>query len=256
MTTEGSVLLIDGELAAGRLASAYLGEFFDVHWVPTGCAARAILDGAASDVVILEYQLPDCSGLDLISQIRRNHAELPIVMATGHGSEQICALAFRVGVGDYLAKPVREDELVASVRRLVQGRLRKVRDAGPSMSALPSGAPVQARLEWVARYVRERYADPLSVGELACKADMNRSFLSRRFSAYFHVSIRMYIAQVRVARAMQLLARADMPVTRIAQEVGFYDLPRFDKVFRRLVGMSPSAYRPKHKTASLRSHNY
>jgi AraC-like DNA-binding protein len=72
---------------------------------------------------------------------------------------------------------------------------------------------------------------------------MSRSGLSRMFTAHFGLSIRRYIAQVRVARAMQSLERPGVSVTDIALQVGFYDLPRFDKVFRRLVGMSPSAYR-------------
>jgi YesN/AraC family two-component response regulator len=241
MTSEGIVLLVDGEPAEGRLASAYLKQFFNVHWVPTGRAARAML--VTSDIVVFEYRLPDCSGLDLLRQIRREYAELPTLMATGHGSEQVCASAFRVGVGDYLSKPIGEEELVASVRRLVQGRRTRAKLAGGGSLPLAPGAPLEARLEWVARYVRESYAEPLSVGELAQKADIHRSSLSRKFSTYFHVPIRTYIAQVRVGRAMQLLEQADMPVTQIALEVGFYDLPRFDKVFRRIAGMSPSEYR-------------
>jgi AraC-like DNA-binding protein len=57
------------------------------------------------------------------------------------------------------------------------------------------------------------------------------------------MSIRAFIAQVRVRRAMDMLRRPGLSITEIAYDVGFYDLPRFDKVFRRIAGVSPSAYR-------------
>jgi YesN/AraC family two-component response regulator len=226
-----------------------LEKYFDVHWAPTGRAGRALLGGLATDIVVLEYQLPDCSGLDLIKQIRCEHEALPIVMVTRHGSEHVCASAFRIGVGDYLSKPVEESELVATVRRLVQERRMTRSPASVSAPALSHAMPTEARLEWIARHILDRYSEPLSVGELAHRAGMSRSALSRGFNARFCVSIRTYIAQVRITHAMQLLARACMSVTEIAQDVGFYDLPRFDKVFQRLLGMSPSAYRRSLRTA-------
>jgi YesN/AraC family two-component response regulator len=237
------VLLIDGEPDAGRLAASYLEKFFDVHWAPTGRAGQALLGGAASDVVVLEYRLPDCSGLDLVRQIRCEHRELPIIMATRHGSEQVCASAFRLGVCDYLSKPIEETELVAAVRRLVQGRRPAPLPGLLNAPVLPAAERSDAGMESVARHVHERYADRLSINEIARLAGMNRSVLSRRFTAHFRMPLRTYIAQVRVTHAMLLLGRLGPSVTQIAHDVGFYDLPRFDKVFRRVSGMSPSAYR-------------
>jgi AraC-like DNA-binding protein len=155
----------------------------------------------------------------------------------------VCASAFRLGIGDYLSKPVEETELVASVRRLVQGRRARPTPAAASAPAFAPEATIEVRLKWVARNIQDRYAERLTLRELARKAHMSRFTLSRRFSAHFQVSIRAYIAQVRVAHAIQLLGRPGMSITEIGQEIGFYDLPRFDKVFRRIVGMSPSAYR-------------
>jgi transcriptional regulator GlxA family with amidase domain len=177
MAREGKVLLIDGEPAALRLATAYLGKLFNPTLQPTERTGRLLVDGVASDVVILEY--------------RRAAAE-------------------------------------------------------------PAPALDDPRMESVARHIHDRYAERLSVNELARRARMSRSRLSRRFKAYFRVSIRTYISTFRITRAGRLLEESDLSITEIALKAGFYDLPRFDKVFRRIIGMSPSAYRQLHLQSQKR----
>ena len=58
-------------------------------------------------------------------------------------------------------------------------------------------------------------------------------------------SFRSYLLRVRIAKAEQLLRDSGRTITEIAQMVGFGDLPRFDKVFRRATGMPPSVYRDR-----------
>jgi AraC-like DNA-binding protein len=57
------------------------------------------------------------------------------------------------------------------------------------------------------------------------------------------MSYRQLMSDSRIARARELLRSSDYTVTDIAQMVGFSDLPRFDKVFKAVMGASPSAYR-------------
>jgi transcriptional regulator GlxA family with amidase domain len=138
----------------------------------------------------------------------------------------------------------------------------RFRAAAARRAAAASDAVQQddERMESIAHYVHDRYAERLSVSALARRARMGRSTLSRRFSAHFRVCIRDYIAAVRIAHAVRLLLHApDLSITDIALKVGFYDLPRFDKVFRRVIGSSPSEYRRMHAAAQKGkppAHNY
>jgi YesN/AraC family two-component response regulator len=251
---KGSVLLVDDEPMSRRLTSSYLEKHFTVTCAPSGRAARASLSTSRSDIVILEYRLPDCSGLDLIRRLRSEHAALPIVMLTRHGSEQVCATAFRLGAHDYLSKPVGEAELVATIRRVLPAPTSKAGTPAKGRAAdLPECS--DPRVKEVARHIHEHYAKPLSVGELARKVGLSRSALSRKFTACFGTSIRTYIAQVRMAHAIDLLGRPGLSITEIAHEAGFYDLPRFDKVFRRIVGIPPTAYRRRAEAQKGKSSN-
>jgi len=78
------------------------------------------------DLMILDLQLPDMSGLDILRQIAQENFSIPTILFTGHGSEQVAAEAFRLGVQDYLNKPVDVDQLSETISRaLTTSRLRK-----------------------------------------------------------------------------------------------------------------------------------
>jgi DNA-binding response OmpR family regulator len=150
---EGSVLIIDDDAMSRRLVSSHLEKFFEVAWAPTAQAGRAKYFRNPSDIVIVEYRLPDCSGLDLVRELRDENEEVQIVMATRYGSEQVCASAFRLGVHDYLSKPVAEAELVATVRRL----LHRVKSRKTSAVAAVPPVCADRRLQLVAEQIHDGY---------------------------------------------------------------------------------------------------
>jgi two-component system response regulator YesN len=104
--------------------------------------------------------------------------------------------------------------------------------------ALRATGPIQA----VARLIHERYWDTLTLSGLAREVGRSMAWLSRRFRAVMGVTFRSYLTWVRLERAKVLLA-GPASITEIAQNVGFSDLPRFDKLFKRAMGCTPSAYR-------------
>ena len=65
---------------------------------------RLIAEGRP-DLVLLDLQLPDISGIEVLEEMKRQDLEVPVVLITAHGSEEIAAKAFRLGVRDYLIKP-------------------------------------------------------------------------------------------------------------------------------------------------------
>jgi AraC-like DNA-binding protein len=61
------------------------------------------------------------------------------------------------------------------------------------------------------------------------------------------ISFRAYLLRVRLERAKHLLAHRRASITEVAQAVGFGDLPRFDKLFKRDTGVTPSTYRSRRR---------
>ncbi len=88
-----------------------------------------------------------------------------------------------------------------------------------------------------------RYADRLSVDDLAAVAGLSRAHFSREFRRAFGASPHAYLRSRRLERAAALLRTTDRPVTEICFTVGLQSLGSFTTSFTRTYGMSPTAYR-------------
>ncbi|WP_437618230.1 helix-turn-helix domain-containing protein [Sorangium sp. So ce1151] len=100
-------------------------------------------------------------------------------------------------------------------------------------------------------YLGEHYAEPISLAQLARHARVSASHLSYLFKSSLGVSFKPFLGWLRVERAKQLLESSRQRITDVAIAVGFADLSYFEKLFRRLVGVSPRVYR-RHTVPSGR----
>jgi transcriptional regulator GlxA family with amidase domain len=113
----------------------------------------------------------------------------------------------------------------------------------------------RARVIAVARILATHCDEAISLDQLADTVSMDRFELSRQFTREMGRSIRSYIAECRIGRAKQLLL-TDRSITDIAQAVGYSDLPRFDEMFKALVGKSPSEFRRSAKDVQRHTRSY
>lgn len=93
------------------------------------------------------------------------------------------------------------------------------------------------------RSIRSRYAQPVSIPDLARSIGLSQRQLERRFQATFRTSPRQFIVRLRVLIASEQLRHGDRPVTEIAHECGFYDHSSFIRHFRGVFEITPLAYR-------------
>ncbi len=76
------------------------------------------------DLVMLDFNLPEMTGLDVLQQMAQESLNTPVVLMTGYGSELSAIEAFRLGAKDYLIKPFTVDEIVETIdRALLETRL-------------------------------------------------------------------------------------------------------------------------------------
>jgi YesN/AraC family two-component response regulator len=237
------ILVVDDDTIIQEVLTFFLGDAYKVIPATTGADALAKLCRQTVDLVVLDHRLPDRTGLDILTELRSIRPTLSVIMLTGCGSEWICAAAFKQGVADYLQKPVSAVDLVRAVQRILPPGLggSDSRDEGPLLKGLP--APLSIPIQRAMGLIQERYWDQLSLSALARQVGMSKYHLSHRFREVLGVTFRDYLLRVRLERAKTLLAAGHVSITEVAANVGFGDLPRFDKVFKRYTGFTPSAYR-------------
>ena len=244
------VLLVDDERRLREVVSLFLSEDYDVEQAATGAEAMTILHRESLVAVVLDYRLPDRSGLDLLTEIRSVWPRLPVVMMTGYGSEVLCASALRLGVRDYFPKPVNVGDLLDAVRRVVSEAsssggetVEEVVESPLPVARRPAGDELELSIQKAVGLIQLRYWDDVSLAGLARELGMSKYHLSRRFKEAVGVTFRSYLLRTRLERAKVLLGRSQDSITEVAHAVGFSDLPRFDKLFKRYSGLTPSAYR-------------
>jgi len=106
----------------------------------------------------------------------------------------------------------------------------------------PSARDERRVSEAVRRIEREAEA-PLSLAALADEAGLSPYHFLRSFAQVAGVTPHQYVLRTRLYRAALRLRRTREPITQIAYGAGFNDLSTFNRRFRRLMGMSPGAYR-------------
>jgi YesN/AraC family two-component response regulator len=231
--------VVDDDATVQEVLTLFLKGAYDVSHATTGADALMKLHRDPVDLVLLDHRLPDRTGLNILPELRSIRPSLPVIMMTGYGSEWICATAFKLGVADYLQKPVSAVELVGAVRRILRPSDPAYENAMLMGSQVAPCIPVQRAMA----LIQECYWDHLSLSTLARHVGMSKYRLSRRFHEVLGITFRDYLQRVRLERAKSLLANGDTSITEVAQMVGFGDLPRFDKLFKRYTGLPPSVYR-------------
>jgi AraC-like DNA-binding protein/ligand-binding sensor protein len=94
-------------------------------------------------------------------------------------------------------------------------------------------------------FIAEHLTEELSLGDVAKAVNMSRFYFCKSFRKYTGLNFTDFVARLRVERAKELLLNPNLRVSEIAYEVGFQSLTHFNRVFRRLVGKAPTAYRGK-----------
>ena len=93
------------------------------------------------------------------------------------------------------------------------------------------------------KYIDENYHRQIRVEDIAESVGLARNSLRNRFYDTYGKSPKQYLTQLRLSRARRLLEEGRYTVTEIARSVGYDDVFQFIKLFGKVQGISPTAYR-------------
>ncbi len=105
---------------------------------------------------------------------------------------------------------------------------------------------MKERMNEVILYIQKNYKESIGLTEIADDFGISPHYLSRVFKNYTNVNLSSYIAQYRISVAKDLLLKSDKTVTAIAEEVGIMSKATFLRIFKNMVGVSPTEFRKIH----------
>jgi DNA-binding NtrC family response regulator len=123
MTTKPRLLLVEDTPSILRIYHEVLKKL-DVELLdaPTGARAGDILGETIPDVVLLDVELPDANGIDILRRIKARGLPSTVIVVTAHGSVKLAVEAMREGAYDFIIKPFPPDRLLVTVRNALERR--------------------------------------------------------------------------------------------------------------------------------------
>ncbi|MBI1323430.1 response regulator [bacterium] len=167
------ILIADDEPLFGRTTAELIRKAgFEVIWVDNGGKAIAELEARPFDLAVVDLNMPGNLNLEFLIECRRKFPEFPLVVLTGRPTLPSAIESVRLGIHDYLLKPIEIEDLVNSLRRALTkpGELREKSPAPASSANSKSGlilgtSPETLRLKDHIRKVSRTSANVLIRGE-------------------------------------------------------------------------------------------
>lgn len=112
-----NILLVEDTALLAKSYIQYLrNEPYTVTHVATGKEAMAYISSNMPDCILLDLELPDMTGLEIMEKIGRDGMPCPVIMITAHGSINVAVEAMRLGAFDFIVKPFAADRLIVTMR--------------------------------------------------------------------------------------------------------------------------------------------
>jgi AraC family transcriptional regulator len=210
-----------------------------------------------ADLILLDCGADVGKGIKKLRDIKTLYSTIPVIFLADFSTEDVVLNAFKAGARDFFKKPVNLSELretvdgILSVKKSAVERRRPFKTAGPHkrdpLKKLTTSHPVN--LINVMRFIEDNLATPISLDDLAEKADISKYHFCRFFKKHIGMSPMKYLVSRKIAKARELLRKADIPISMAASSVGFNDMSSFTVQFKKFSGKTPIKFKlSKRKT--------
>lgn len=118
------VLIADDHAIVRKGLIQILRDAPDGFKVDEASSAREVMekiDSSTYHVIVLDITMPGRSGLDILSQIRQQHPDMPVLILSMHPEDQYAVRVLKAGASGYLMKESAPDELIRAVRKVATG---------------------------------------------------------------------------------------------------------------------------------------
>jgi len=202
-----------------------------------GLDAIALTRQYNPELILLDIHMPGVDGLHAAETIINENKNAYIVIVSAYNDFEYARSAFRMGVMDYLLKPIRPGEIMNLILKVAAQCSAAINNEDINKSQLVIA---------VEEFVEKNLERDIQLKDIAQAAFISPSHLSRKFRQLTGKAIVDYVQEVRLNKAETLLSSTDLSITEIAGKVGFNDASYFATCFKNHMRVTPLQYRKKH----------
>src|SRR5215469_17628162 len=166
------ILIADDEASNRKILGRELThKGFVVDTAVGGQEALLKMDSARPDLLVLDYMMPDLSGLEVLKQLRKKEDDTPVIMVTAYGTLERAVEAMKEGAYDFITRPFEPDHISLVVQKaLERQRLRRgievlSEEIGERYRLIVGESPKMSRVAELAKKAATSNATVLLLGE-------------------------------------------------------------------------------------------
>lgn len=248
------ILIADDEpierMVVSKMIQNHFGDEIEMFQAVNGREAIEIVRQRHCHVVLMDISMPGIDGLEAAETIREENPGCHIIFLTAYDEFDFAKRAIRVHALDYLLKPWSRDELIAVIDEAVHLTQHDEENRNPAaVSDLdPPGEKQehlknQMQINRVRQYIEAHYMEDICLQDAAAALHYSEVYFCKFFKLNFDKNFIMYLSELRVEKAKELLSDVTINVRDVSRKVGYRDSGYFTKVFKRITGYTPSEYR-------------
>jgi YesN/AraC family two-component response regulator len=189
-----------------------------------------------------------------MKEIKYLEPSILVLIATAYDDEEVAVEAFRNGARDYLKKPFSMSELSTKIdfylalRHADKQRRKNILPGSetPAQPGMPHSTVTHSqyhKIQQAVLFINDNYRTDIRLAAAAREAGMSLAHFSRIFKKVMGLSYQNYLNGRRITKAKKLLRASAQSITEIAVSLGFADPTGFGRIFKKLTGHTPSAFR-------------
>ena len=244
-------------LPTGQFPITVIGEAED------GEEGLELLQKYRPHIVITDIRMPLLSGLELIEKIKTALPRAEVIIVSGYDNFEYAHQAIKLGVMDFLLKPVEQTELHKAIGNAVgnlNARTQRSHEKNNLQRQVNRLAADFVQLEpddfseiknekirQALKHIHAHFSEPISLTSVCDTVVINQAYFSEIFKKEMGIGFNQYLQNLRIEQAAALLReRPDLAISDIARISGFQDPNYFCRVFKKHLNMTAQQYRESH----------
>lgn len=248
-----SILLVEDNDELRNYLKKKLSVYFNIAVASNGVEALDFIKNNLPEIVISDVMMPEMDGLTLCSTIKQTpmYSDVFVILLSAKSSSEDEMMGYKAGADFYIKKPFNPDILISQIQNVYTTReQRRKQIASKLLFSQHDGdqeevsSPEDDFLNKAVKVIEEHLMEEnFNIEEFATEMNLSKTVLHRKFKLMIGETPNVFIRNIRLRKAADMLKKTDLPISEIAYLTGFNQAHYFTKCFKDLYKDTPKNYR-------------
>ena len=251
-----SILIVDDEPIIRRGIKTFIDfnkyGISNVYEAEDGNSASKVFSEILPDLVLLDINMPFKDGLTIAEEFKNIKKETKIAIITGYDYFEYAQKALKIGVEDYILKPVSKKDINEIITKLIYelNQEKKHIEVEKIINKISNNKNTDNQTvnskyrDIILKKFEENYSNvSFNLNSLADNMNLSSGYLSSLFKSLFGIPFQDYLNNIRMEKAKLLLLTTDLKNYEISDQIGFDNVYYFNSKFKKTFGVTPKEFK-------------